>query len=161
MKNSFALLKSRATLIQAAAFLFVCLTFVTPVAAQESSKDPLTNASIIKLVKAGFKEKSIIAIIHSRPNRFKLATEDLISLKHQGASENIILAMLSQNEPFEMTGEEWSDESFFRDPNKAPDTSAGQQDQGTGIFGSGGSSRSQSRSRGGNGGGESEGNITG
>ena len=46
-------------------------------------------------MKAGFKEKTIIAIINSRPNRFNLETEQLIQLKQNGVSENVILAMLS------------------------------------------------------------------
>jgi hypothetical protein len=130
--------------------------------AQQASETPLTNAAVIKLVKAGFKEKTIISIINSRPNRFILTTDQLIQLKHSGVSENVILAMLSLRE-YQPDDEAWADDSFFRrsakqsvedDPLNAPDS-------GTGIFGSSNGSKSQSRSRGERGGNETEGNVTG
>ena len=45
--------------------LFFCLSY--PTLAQQSRETPLTNAAVIKLVRAGFKEKTVIAIIRSRP----------------------------------------------------------------------------------------------
>lgn len=139
----------------------VSVFLLTTTHAQQSSDVPLTNAAVVKLVKAGFKEKTIITIINSRTNRFNLATEQLIQLKHNGVSENIILAMLS----FTVTpsDEDWADESFFRhspnqpaesDPNSSPGASAD-------IFGSSSGSRARTRSRSGNGGGENESNLTG
>ena len=77
----------------------------------------MTNASVVKLVKAGFKEKTVIAIIGSRPNVFNLDAEQLIQLKRQGVSEDIILAMLAtQDATFIVNeAEQWaSDEQFFR-----------------------------------------------
>ena len=68
-----------------------------PVPAQQA-ETPLTNAAIVKLVRAGFKEKTVVAIIHNRPNRFNLNPDKLIELKRSGVSENIILAMLSLND---------------------------------------------------------------
>lgn len=119
----------------------------------------LTNASVIKLVKAGFKEKTVIAIIQNRPGDFKLDTEHLIDLKHNGVNENIILAMLSsQMGTTIVNDDEWNDDGFFK--GTKPGT-AEPQTQGTNIFGSGGSSQSQTRSRGGIGGNQNEGNVTG
>jgi hypothetical protein len=47
--------------------IFLCLSlFVTAYGQQPDG--PLTNASVVKLVKAGFKEKTIIAIINNQPN---------------------------------------------------------------------------------------------
>jgi hypothetical protein len=130
--------------------------------AQQASETPLTNAAVIKLVKAGFKEKTIISIITSRANRFNLTTDQLIQLKHNGVSENVILAMLSLWE-YHSEDEDWADESFFRRPAKrsVEDDSQGAPDSGTGIFGSSNGSKSQSRSRGERGGNETEGNVTG
>lgn len=130
--------------------------------AQQTSEAPLTNAAVLRLVKAGFKEKTIIAIINSRPNRFNLDTEQLIQLKHNGVSENVILAMLSLGY-VSSNEEDWDDETFFRESRRQaaesdPKNSAG---AGSDIFGSSSGSRSQSRSRGGTGGNENEGNITG
>ncbi len=155
--SSIVSVRSR-TLLQAA-FLVVC-SFLTFAQAQQVSQGPLTNASVVKLVKAGFRDKTIIAIIHSRPNQFKLDTEELIQLKRQGISENIILAMLSQDDSFGAADDEWSDNSFFRDPNRKADNSNA-QDPGTNIFGMGGSSNSRTQSRAGNGASQSEGDITG
>src|SRR6476660_66304 len=84
---------------------------------QQRSDAPLTNAAVVKLVKAGFKEKTIISIINSRPNRFNLETEQLIQLKNSGVGENIILAMLSLGEK-PIGDEDWADESFFRGASK-------------------------------------------
>ncbi|HKR12722.1 MAG TPA: hypothetical protein VJT15_11740 [Pyrinomonadaceae bacterium] len=122
---------------------------------------PLTNESVIKLVKAGFKEKTIISIVHNRPNVFNLDPEQLIQLKKQGVNENIILAMLSSQDATFILGEDdWvSDEKFFKGLNKKPDGDS--QSSGTNIFGAGGSSQSRSESRAGNGGNVNEGGISG
>ncbi len=146
----------------AAALLSVSIPFVS-VVAQQSSEPLMTNASVVKLVKAGFKEKTVIAIISNRPNIFDLDPEQLIQLKRQGVSENIILAMLAtQNATLIVNDdEEWaSDEQFFKGVRR-PRNNAGNSTGGTNIFGSGGSSQSKSESRSGSGGNENEGNVTG
>jgi hypothetical protein len=146
--------------------LFGALLFVSflpiVVCGQRPNEGPLTNESVVKLVKAGFKEKTVIAIISSRPNVFKLEPEQLIQLKRQNVSENIILAMLStQGATFMIGDDEWiSDEAFFKGVNRK---SAGgeSKDSGTSIFESGGGSQSRSQSRTGNGGSTNEGNVSG
>jgi hypothetical protein len=121
----------------------LCLSLFAVGSAQQT--ETLTNAGVIKLVKAGFKEKTIITIIGNRPSDFKLDTEDLIVLKRNGVNENIIMAMLSSHMRTVIVSneDEW------------------ENDGGTSIFGSGGSSKSESRSRGGLGGNQNEGNVTG
>jgi len=145
--------------------LTICLCvsfFVIAVQAQQATDGPLTNEAVVKLVKAGFKEKTVIAIIHNRPSVFKLEPEQLIQLKRQGVSENIILTMLSTQDATGVMGEDdWvSDETFF---NKGANRkSPGEpQNSRTNIFGSGGSSQSKSESRSGNGGNVNEGSVTG
>jgi hypothetical protein len=123
----------------------------------------LTNASVVRLVKAGFKEKTIITIISNRPSDFKLGTEELISLKRNGVNETIILAMLSSQmgTVFVNDEDDWDNSTFFKDlkrPGAAPEA---EKQGSTSIFGSGGSSQSQSRSRGGLGGNQSDGSVTG
>jgi len=138
--------------------MFVLLSLVAIVSAQQSSEAPLTNASVIRLVKAGFKEKTIVAIINSRPNQFKVDTDHLIQLKHNGVGENIILAMLAQDPSFS-GADDWEDDAFFKSPgNKATANGNG---SGTDIFGSSGGSSSQSRSRGTRGGNQAEGTVSG
>jgi hypothetical protein len=129
------------------------------VTAQTGVNDgPLTNAAIVKLVKADFKEKTIVAIIGSRPSRFDLSTERMIELKRNGVSEKIILAMLAHQQGFELD-ENWSDDAFFGqgngeigrpiDKQKDP-LLKGQPDPGsTDIFGSSGGVRGSTQSRGG------------
>lgn len=139
----------------------LCLAIFTTGSAQQP-EGPLTNSGVIKLVKAGFKEKTIITIIANRPSNFKLDTEELIVLKRNGVNENIIVAMLSSQLGTPLVADdEWeSDASFFKDLKK-PNGAGDSQSQGTNIFGSGGSSRSQSRSSGIGGGDQNEGTTTG
>ncbi|HYK21956.1 MAG TPA: hypothetical protein VEV42_14545 [Pyrinomonadaceae bacterium] len=138
------------------ATLLLVSLFVIGVYGQQSEA-PLTNASVIRLVKAGFKEKTVIAIINNRPGDFKLDTEHLIDLKRNGVNENIIMAMLSSQMGTSVVDEgEWSSaDPFFKD-SKKPNTSESQSQAD--IFGSGSSSRSQSKGRGAN---ENDGNVTG
>ena len=138
----------------------LCLSLFAIGVHGQQSDAPLTNASVIKLVKAGFKEKTVIAIINNRSGDFKLDTEHLIDLKRNGVNEDIILAMLSsQMGTFTVDEGEWSSaDPFFKDLKKPnPGESQSQAD----IFGSGSSSQSQSKGRGGRGGNQSEGNVTG
>lgn len=132
-------------------------TFLSSLA-QQSYEAPLTNAAVVKLVRAGFKEKTVITIIHSRPNRFNLEPDKLIELKRSGVSENIILAMLAQDESSVFSGDDWSADSTLRGSMKP-----GEKDPSgsTDIFGSGSSSSSQRRGRGQDGGGQGETTTTG
>lgn len=126
----------------------------------QSSEAPLTNASVVKLVRAGFKEKTVIAIIRSRPNRFVLDPDKLIELKRVGVGENIILAMLAQNDSFVITDDDWSVD--FRMKENMPDGPASRGQSGSSdIFGSSSGSRSQSGGRGMSGGNEGETTTTG
>jgi hypothetical protein len=133
--------------------LLICVMLLPCVAtAQVPAGDgPLNNAAIVKLVRAKFKEKTIIAIIESRNSNFDLSTERMIELKRSGVSEKIILAMLAHQQGLDL----WNDEAFFDsgiDKNEAPTTSNRPGDSGnsTDIFGSSGGSRGGTKSRGGN-----------
>ncbi len=127
--------------------------------AQSSNEAPLTNAAVVKLVRAGFKEKTVIAIIHNRPNRFNLEPDKLIELKRNGVNENIILAMLAQNDTFVFPEDDWSmDSTFGRKPSK---DGGDRQSGGADIFGGSQGSRSSSGGRGTLGGNEAETSTTG
>lgn len=109
---------------------------------------PLTNAAVLKLVRAGFKEKTIISIINARPAAYDLSPESMIELKRSGVNENIILAMLNRQQGLSVDDDTWGDDPFFQDKrdkqkgNQPPD-----QNQ-TEIFGSSGSGQSSTRNRG-------------
>ena len=142
--------------------LLVCLCLSLSIGAYGQQQDgPLTNVSVVKLVKAGFKEKTIVAIINSRPANFELDTEHLIDLKRNGVNENIILAMLSAQMGTVVLGDdEWSGDSFFKDSKKQNGGESKSQG-GESIFGSGSSSQSSTRSRGGLGGNQNDSNLSG
>ncbi|HSQ24038.1 MAG TPA: hypothetical protein VLN44_06500 [Pyrinomonadaceae bacterium] len=114
---------------------------------------PLTNAAVLKLVRAGFKEKTVISIIDARPPAFDLSPERMIELKRSGVSENIILAMLNRQQGLMAGDEAWENDPFFqdkRDKQKGNSTSGTAQNQRD-IFGSSGSGQSSTRTRGGGG----------
>ena len=126
-----------------------------------TNNETLTNVSIVKLVKAGFKEKSIITIIASRPVTFDLSTDRIIELKRNGVSEKVILAMMARQEGSEFSDDNLSDEEFFnqstsvaKDPGKAKDPGDGSS---VDIFGSSGSSKGSIKTR--EGGGSSSGDT--
>src|SRR5712691_5927737 len=125
--------------------------------AQQRSNEPLTNASIVKLVRAGFKEKTVIAIIRSHQNQFNLDPYRLIELKRSGVSENIILSMLSQDDSG-FSGDDWADDAFSKEKGRRSSDrdNADPQSSGTDIFGSSGGSKGQTRGRGTNGSKEGE-----
>lgn len=126
--------------------------------AQTGNQAPLTNDAVVKLVKANFKEKTIIAIIGSRATQFDLATERMIDLKRTGVSERIILAMLARQQGLDFDSA-WNDDAFFNTANnnlkidKAdddPSKNSSSPGNSADIFGSSGGSRGSTRSRGGN-----------
>lgn len=142
---------SRSLLLILGLLVFCSLAWGQP----RSNPAPLTNASIVKLVKAGFKEKSIITIIASRPVSFDLSTDRIIELKRTGVSEKVILAMMARQEGSEFSDEMLSDDEFFKqstsvakDPGQTSDPGNGTS---TNIFGSSGGSQGSVKTRGGSG----------
>jgi hypothetical protein len=112
---------------------------------------PLTNASVVKLVRAGFREKTVVAIISARPVNFDLTPERLIELKKSGVSERVILAMIARAESVDISSDDWEDD------DTPLGGGAGSSDPGSAnIFGSSGGSHGRARSRGANGGVDSD-----
>ena len=56
---------------------------------------PLVNADIVKMVKAGLAEDTIVLAIQNKPSSFDTSPEELIRLKEQGVSQGILNAMLN------------------------------------------------------------------
>jgi hypothetical protein len=136
--------------------IFFCLGLCWANApAQTVGDPPLTNTAVVKLVKANFKEKTIIAIIGARATHFDLSTERMIELKRTGVTERIILAMLARQQGMDFDAA-WNDDSFFTPGNdnlkidKQEDPSRNSSNPGNSadIFGSSGGSRGSTRSRG-------------
>jgi hypothetical protein len=132
--------------------------------AQTNQQKSLTNAAVVKLAKAGFKEKTIIQIINTRVPNFDLSPDRMIELKRNGVTEKVIVAMLARQEGMEpFDDESWADDAFMSKPldPKAGNNSgsgngagnnSGSSDPGTNIFGSSGGVKGRSQSNMGNGG---------
>jgi hypothetical protein len=111
---------------------------------------PLTNTEIVKLVRAGFKEKTIVSIIAARPPAYDLSPDRMIELKRSGVSEKIILAMLARQEGGDLADETWTDEPFFQENNNKPkENQKSGADDSSNIFGSNSGAQSKTRTRGG------------
>jgi hypothetical protein len=126
---------------------------------QPAQNNVLNNAAVVKLTKAGFKEKTIISIINTRIPNFDLTPDRMIDLKRSGVSEKVIMAMLSRQEGLDMMldDENWSDEQFMTqglDPksNGSSGSTSGSApapaDGGVNIFGSGTGVKGRTRSQG-------------
>ena len=122
---------------------------------QDQNTVPLTNAAIIKLSRAGFKESTIITIIDARPARFDLSPDRMIELKRAGVSEKIIVAMLARQEGSDLPDDSWGDEAFIDEGSDSKRSKAGSatnpDSQSADIFGSRSGAKGRSRSRGGRG----------
>jgi hypothetical protein len=106
-------------------------------------------------VRAGFREKTVIAIIAARPVNFDLTPERLIELKKSGVSERVILAMLARAEAVEFASDDWDDMPL--DGDSGASKSPGTSDPGSvNIFGSSGGAHGRTRSRNGNGGADND-----
>jgi hypothetical protein len=138
--------------------LISCLSF--SVLAQQNREAPLTNAAVIKLVRAGFKEKTVIAIIRSRPTQFDLSPDRLIELKRSNVSENIIMAMLAIDNMELAAGDDWNSDPFFNDSSSAKKGNK-TGDGGMDIFGMSGGSNSRTRRSGPDGSGTGDTQTTG
>lgn len=74
--------------------IVICVTAAFVSAFAQDTRPPLTNADMIKLVRAKLPESTIILSIQSRPSAFDTSPEALISLKENGVSTKVIEAML-------------------------------------------------------------------
>jgi hypothetical protein len=83
-----------ARLVHVIVILASVLVLSVPLLAQATTDNTLTNADIIRMMKAGIPESIIVRKIQvSRPD-FGTSASDLIALKNQGASERILGAVL-------------------------------------------------------------------
>lgn len=122
---------------------------------QSDAEQPLTNLSVIKLARAKFSDKMIVAVISSRPSRFDLSPDKLIELKKNGVGERVILVMLARGGGAAARVEpdrDPEDDAFFeglgvqgRQPGDAPRAS---DQSSVEVFGSSGSSNGRRRTNG-------------
>jgi len=124
-------------------------------AQQNQSNTPLTNAAVVKLAKAGFKEKTIVSIISARLPNFDLSPERMIELKHNGVSEKVIMAMLARQEGADISDDGLTDDEFFNSSlepkgSSSPNTPNSTPGNGgsTDIFGSSSGTKSRTKTKG-------------
>jgi hypothetical protein len=120
-------------------------------AQQKQGDTPLTNAAVVKLSKAGFKEKTIISIISARLPNFDLSPDRMIELKRNGVSENIIMAMLARQEGADMPDDAWTDDDTFfssLDPKSSSNGAKDPNSNSTDIFGSSTGTKARNKTRG-------------
>jgi hypothetical protein len=60
-------------------------------------QEALTNASIVKMTKAGLGEGLIVSMVQNQPGHYDLTPDTLTSLKSQGVSEKVLAAMAAKN----------------------------------------------------------------
>lgn len=142
------------------------------VSAQAPVREVLNNESIVNLVKAKFKEVTILSLIRTSPVSFDITTNKLVQLKKNGVSEKLITAMIERQTSlmgmsgggmgdYASLGEDeffrQGDEDFFKrsgppsrtTPNNGNNNgNGGGSDNEMDIFGSRSGGRSKSESRG-------------
>ncbi|MFZ0063748.1 MAG: hypothetical protein WAL47_17080 [Pyrinomonadaceae bacterium] len=139
--------------------IVICLTlgFSPQTNAQQGQRAaPLTNAAVVKLTRAGFKEKTIISIISARLPNFDLSPDRMIELKRSGVKEKIIVAMLARQEELDPFDDTWTDDTSLSNDiddlrGLGTDKVANPNGNSTNIFGSSGGVKGSTRSRGQNG----------
>lgn len=148
-------------------FVLVFVAAAATAQGQTPAAATLTNASVVKLVRAGFKEKTLITIINARPVSFDLSPDRLIELKKSGVPERVILAMLARSESIDFASEEWDEDemplgSFGRESGRQGSPGAtGSDPNEVNIFGSAGGASGRTRQRGQSGGGDTDTLTTG
>jgi hypothetical protein len=61
------------------------------------AQQPLSNDSVIKMVKAGLDDNTIVTMIQSQPGQYNLSADALVALKNDGVSDKLLGAMAARN----------------------------------------------------------------
>jgi len=96
---------------QVAIVLAILLATVTPSLAQSAADAPLTNADIVKMVKAGIPESVIVRKVQMSESNFATSPNALIELNRQHVPDDVMAAMLDSEAAMRMPP---------ADPNAAP-----------------------------------------
>jgi hypothetical protein len=91
--------------------LAVMLALAIPSLAQSAADAPLTNADIVKMVKAGIPENIILRKVQMSESNFATSPNALIELKRQHVPDDVMAAMLDSEAAMRMPP---------ADPNVAP-----------------------------------------
>ncbi|HTV83014.1 MAG TPA: hypothetical protein VME18_10220 [Acidobacteriaceae bacterium] len=61
------------------------------------AQQPLNNDSVVKMVKGGLDDGTIVTMIQNSPGRYDLSTDALVALRKDGISDKVIGAMAAKN----------------------------------------------------------------
>jgi hypothetical protein len=75
------------------AVLFL-LGMALPVRTFAQGQQTLTNADIVKMMKSGIADETIILVIQKTPNKFDTSPDALIELRKTGVSDEVIRTVL-------------------------------------------------------------------
>ena len=75
--------------------LLACTVMLLSIStATVNAQEALTNETVLKLVKAGIGEDTIVGMVNQQPGKYALGADDVSTLKTAGVSEKIIAAMI-------------------------------------------------------------------
>ena len=89
-------------LLQITIFLAILLAVVAPSLAEAPANAPLTNADIVKMVKAGIPESVILRKVQMSESNFATSPNALIELKRQHVPDDVMAAMLDSEAAMRM-----------------------------------------------------------
>ena len=61
------------------------------------AQEPLTNASVEKMTKAGLGDGVIVSMVQNQPGKYDLSPDAIIALKSEGVSEKVLADMAAKN----------------------------------------------------------------
>ena len=70
--------------------------FATLCAVTAGAQEPLTNDTVIKMVKAGLSADVIVSMVKTQPAKYTLTPDQLIVLKSAGVPDQVVAAMLDK-----------------------------------------------------------------
>ena len=71
-------------------FALLCL------AGTACGQEPLTNESVIKMVKAGLSEEVVTSMVKTQPGKYSTTVDNLLALKDAGVGDKILAAMVAK-----------------------------------------------------------------
>ncbi|HLM99861.1 MAG TPA: hypothetical protein VK335_11290 [Bryobacteraceae bacterium] len=80
--------------------VFACVCLLLAISSIDlKAQEPLTNDTIVKLVKAGISDDTIVGMVYQQVGKYALSADDVAALKTAGVSERIIAAMVVKGGP--------------------------------------------------------------
>jgi len=72
------------------------MVFIVLFATNCFAQEPLTNESVVRLIKGGLSDEIVISMIKSQPAKYNLGTDQILALKKESVSDKILAAMIER-----------------------------------------------------------------